>query len=256
MFNSSNPALSEKAFSSVQTVSDNGVMTVQGTVDKTFWLFAMFLVTASYVWTLYFSPETFTSVPDIFKNTTVLLVASFITSIIAALLTIFKKDWSAKTAPIYALCEGILVGSISAFAAQKYGNGMVFQAVFLTLAIFGSLLFAYKTRLIQVSDKLRSGIVIATMGIAIVYGINLLMGFFGHPISFINGSSTLGIIFTGVVVVIAAMNLLLDFDFIEKAAVQNLPKYMEWYAAFGLMVTLVWLYLEILRLLRKLADRK
>ena len=159
------------------------------------------------------------------------------------------------TGPLYALCEGLFLGGISAVLERQY-PGIVPQAVALTFGTLFCLLLAYKSRLINPSENFKLGIVAATGGICVVYLLSIILGFFGIHFSLIHGSGPAGILFSGFVVVIAALNLVLDFDFIEDACARGMPKYMEWYAAFGLIVTLVWLYVEILRLLSKLRDRR
>ena len=162
--------------------------------------------------------------------------------------------WAGITAPIYAVIEGMILGSISAIFEKNY-PGIVIQAVGLTFGVLFCLLMVYKSRLIKVTDNFRLGVVAATGGIALFYFISLALGFFGMRIPFIHESGPLGIGFSLFVVVIASLNLVLDFDFIEKGAEAGAPKFMEWYGAFGLLVTLVWLYIEILRLLSKLRNR-
>ncbi len=171
------------------------------------------------------------------------------------MVTIFKKEWSPVTAPIYALLEGLLLGGISAMFDQKY-PGIAIQAVGLTFGTLFVLLLAYSARIIKVTQKFALGIVAATGGIALFYFAQMILGFFHIPfLSSVNGSGPIGIIFSLVVVAIAALNLVLDFDFIERGVNYGAPKYMEWYGAFGIMVTLIWLYLEILRLLAKSRSR-
>ena len=155
------------------------------------------------------------------------------------------------SAPIYAALEGLFLGGVSAFAESMY-PGIAFQAVILTFGTMFVMLFAYRTGLIKVTEKLKSGIIAATGAIFVIYMINFVMSMFGSSMPMMHDSGLMGIGFSLLVIGIAAMNLLLDFDFIEKNAAQGAPKYMEWFSAFGLMVTLVWLYLEILRLLMKL----
>jgi uncharacterized YccA/Bax inhibitor family protein len=171
-----------------------------------------------------------------------------------ALITIFKPNLSPLTAPVYAALEGLALGAISAIAEARY-PGIVIQAVALTFGTLFALLIAYRSRLIPVTQNFRLGIVAATGGIAIFYLVAIGLSFWGVRIPFLHEGSALGIGFSVFVVVIAALNLVLDFDFIEKGAEHGAPKFMEWYGAFGLMVTLIWLYLEILRLLSKLRSR-
>ena len=171
------------------------------------------------------------------------------------MITAFKKTWSPVTAPIYALLEGLFLGALSSMMEQRF-PGIVIQAVGLTFGTLFALLFAYKSGLIRATENFKLGIVAATGGIMLVYMATIVLGFFGIGIPYIHGSGTVGILFSLFVVVIAALNLVLDFDFIETGAKMGAPKYMEWYGAFGLVVTLIWLYLEMLRLLAKLASRR
>jgi len=183
-----------------------------------------------------------------------LLWIGLIGGLVMALATMFKRKWAGITAPLYALLQGLVLGGISAIFEAQY-PGIVIQAVGLTFGTLGVLLFAYKSGLIKPTENFRLMIVAATGGIAILYLISFVMGFFGSSIGFIHSNGLFGIGFSLFVVAIAALNLVLDFDFIETAADEGAPKYMEWFGAFSLMVTLIWLYLEILRLLAKLRSR-
>ncbi len=171
-----------------------------------------------------------------------------------AVLTIFKPKLARFTAPLYALVEGLVLGAISHVYEGRF-DGIVLQAVGLTVGVFALLLFLYATRVIKVTENLRMGIVAATGAVALVYLVSIVLRLFGVDVPLIHDAGPVGILFSLVVVVIAALNLVLDFDFIERGAEAGAPKYMEWYAAFGLLVTLVWLYLELLRLLSKLRER-
>ena len=171
-----------------------------------------------------------------------------------AILTFFKPRLARFTGPLYAVIEGLFLGAISHVYNLSYG-GIVVQAVGLTVAVFAIVLFLYATRIIKVTDRLRMGIVAATGAVFLVYMVSLVLRLFGADVPFIHDATPFGILISLVVVVIAAMNLLLDFDFIEQGAAKGAPKYMEWYGAFGLVVTIVWLYLELLRLLSKLRSR-
>ncbi|HEX2272759.1 MAG TPA: Bax inhibitor-1/YccA family protein [Acidimicrobiales bacterium] len=171
-----------------------------------------------------------------------------------AILTIFKPKLARFTAPVYAVVEGLLLGAISHLYEFEF-DGIVLQAVGLTIGVFALLLFLYATRIIEVTENLRMGIVAATGAVLLVYVVSLVLHLFGADIPFIHDAGPVGILFSLVVVVIAALNLVLDFDFIERGAAAGAPKYMEWYGAFGLLITLVWLYLELLRLLAKLRSR-
>jgi uncharacterized YccA/Bax inhibitor family protein len=173
---------------------------------------------------------------------------------VLALVSVFAKRFIAITAPLYAIAEGFVVGGISAIFDLSY-PGVVVTAVALTFGVMAVMLFLYRSGIIKVTDKLRMGIVAATGGIMLVYVINMVMGFFGSQIGLINSASPLGIGFSLLVVGIAAFNLLIDFDMIERGAAAGAPRNMEWYGAFGLTVTLVWLYIEILSLLGKLQRR-
>jgi uncharacterized YccA/Bax inhibitor family protein len=182
------------------------------------------------------------------------LYGGVIGGFIVALVTIFKKQWSPVTAPLYSVLEGLAIGGISAFFEAQF-PGIVIQAVALTFGTLLCLLLVYKSGIIKVTENFKMGVVAATGGIALIYVSTIVLGFFGIHMPYIHESGTIGIIFSLVVVIIAALNLVLDFDFIEKGAAAGAPKFMEWYAAFGLMVTLIWLYLEILRLLAKTRSR-
>ena len=172
-----------------------------------------------------------------------------------ALVTVFKKQWAPVTAPLYAALEGLFLGAVSAMFELRF-PGIVMQAVGLTFGTLAALLMAYRSGLIKATENFKLGVFAATGGIALLYLVNIGMRAFGFGgMGFIHDSGLIGIAFSGFVVVIAALNLVLDFDFIENGVEKGAPKYMEWYAAFGLLVTLVWLYLEILRLLSKLQSR-
>ena len=174
---------------------------------------------------------------------------------IVAMVLCFKQTWAPVLAPVYAVLEGLFLGGISAVFAARFG-GIVFQAVAMTFGTLFALLAAYQSGYIRATEKFKLGVIAATGGIAVVYLVSMVLGFFGVQIPGIFGSGAVGIGFSVVVVVIAALNLVLDFDLIERGAQAGAPKYMEWYGAFSLMVTLVWLYLEILRLLAKLKDNR
>ncbi|HYE94877.1 MAG TPA: Bax inhibitor-1/YccA family protein [Rubricoccaceae bacterium] len=241
----SNPTLRDSVFRDAPRTASGDVMTVQGAVNKTALLLLILVVPALWVWNrVEAAPE---SVGPI-------ILLGVIGGLIAALVTIFKKTWAPITAPIYAALEGLALGGISAFFEMQF-PGIVIQAVGLTFGTLGALLFAYRTGMIRATENFKMGVVAATGGIALVYLVSLVMGFFGTTVPFIHESGPIGIGFSVFVVVIAALNLVLDFDFIEQGAEAGAPKYMEWYASFGLLVTLVWLYLEILRLLAKLQSR-
>jgi uncharacterized YccA/Bax inhibitor family protein len=240
MLRSGNPALKDDTFN-VPSLTSEETMTIQGTVWKTWAL--LLLVFASGYWS-WNQPGRITA----------WLMPLCLISFGVALVTIFKKQWAPVLAPIYAFLEGLLLGVISVMFEKNY-PGIVMQAVVLTFTTLGALLLAYQSRLIKVTENFKLGLFAATGAVALTYLINFGMSFFGKSIPIIHEASTAGIIFSAVVVVIAAFNLVLDFDFIEKGAESGAPKYMEWYGAFGLMVTLIWLYLELLRLLSKTRRR-
>jgi uncharacterized YccA/Bax inhibitor family protein len=246
----SNPALSSKTFDRFGSHTDiaQGVMTVNGTVNKTALLLLIAMATAFYVWRMFFLSRNPASV-------TPWMLVGAIAGLIFAIVTAFKKQWAPVTAPIYAALEGLFLGGVSAFYEARF-PGIVIQAVALTFGTAFALLMAYKSRIIRATENFKLGVAAATGGIFLLYLASFVLGFFGINIGFIHNSGPIGILFSIVVVVIAALNLVLDFDFIERGAEQGAPKFMEWYGAFGLMVTLVWLYLEILRLLGKTMSRR
>ena len=247
---SGNPALNQNTFldsASGSVVSRDGAMTINGTVNKTAFLLILVLVGAMFSWSRFSGPA---SIDALYP----LMIGGALGGFVVAMITIFKKEWSPFTAPVYALLEGLFIGGISAIFELRY-PGVVMQAVGLTFGTLGALLMAYRSGLIRATEKFKLGVVAATGGIALLYLANFVMGFFGHSIGMIYSSSALGIGFSAVVVVIAALNLVLDFDMIESGAAAGAPKYMEWYGGFAMVVTLVWLYLEILRLLSKLNSR-
>jgi uncharacterized YccA/Bax inhibitor family protein len=244
LMRTSNPALSSDAFRGTGMAFGES-MTISGAVNKTGILLICVVATAIWSWNRFLdSPGT--ALP--------LLAIGAIGGLVVALVTIFKKEWSPLTAPLYALLEGLVMGSLSAMYEMRL-HGIVIQAVGLTFGVLLALLLAYRSGLIRATENFKLGVVAATGGIALFYLAQFALGFLGIRFAAINGSGGIGIGFSLFVVVIAALNLVLDFDFIERAAEAHAPKYMEWYAAFGLMVTLIWLYLEILRLLSKTRRR-
>ena len=242
-----NPALRDDVFSGLRIQNRADAMTFQGVVNKTAILFILMLVAAAWTWSLFVSAKN----PGLVGP---LMIGGAIVGFVLAIATSFKPAWSAFLAPPYALCQGLFIGGISATFEASY-PGIVLQAASLTFGTLAVLLTIYKTGIIQVSDNLRLGIVAATGGIALVYFVSIILGFFGINVPFIQGSGLFSIGFSVVVVIVAAMNLILDFDFIARGVQQGLPRYMEWYGAFALMVTLIWLYIEMLRLLSKLRNR-
>ena len=238
---SGNPALTSKIFTSeIQDGSD--AMTIGGTVNKTAMSLLLLMATASYTW----------------QNPSIgLMMFGIFGGLILAIITIYKKTWAPYTVSAYALLEGLALGGISRIFDDQY-PGIASQAIFLTFGILAVLLLAYKTGLIKPTENFKLGVTAATGGIVVMYLISWIMSMFGSGLSILNPNNTsmLSIGISLFVVVIASLNLVLDFDFIEEGAEKGAPKYMEWYGAFGLMITLIWLYLEILRLLAKLYSRR
>lgn len=269
MMRSSNPALNEKVFRPERTAvidtsalgrtgfagraggpvqaSPADAMTIGGVVEKSAFLLLLLVASAAFGWSQVDRAGLATSVPG-------WLLLAVLGGLGIAVLTIFKPKLSPYTAPAYAVVQGLVVGAISALYAEQY-DGIVLQAVGLTIGVFAVMLGLYALRIIKVTDKLRSGIMVATGAVLLVYVASFVLRLFGADVPFIHESGALGILFSLVVVGIAAANLLLDFDMVERGAAGGAPKHLEWYGAFGLIVTLVWLYLELLRLLAKLRDR-
>jgi uncharacterized YccA/Bax inhibitor family protein len=239
-FRTSNPALNEKAFQGQVAVGD--AMTLQGTINKTGLLLLCVVATSAWTWGLAHSPTPYAAVPWV--------MGGLFGGLITAIVTIFKKNWAPFTAPLYALLEGLVLGGISAFFEKSY-PGIAAPAVGLTFGTLFVMLFAYKTGVIRATQGFKLGVIAATGGIAVFYFMAMVLGFFHVNVGILYNGSGWGIAFSLFVVVIAALNLVLDFDMIETGVRRGAPKYMEWYGAFGLMVTLIWLYLEMLRLLAK-----
>lgn len=244
----SNPTLQMDTFSKMRGEAVGDAMTVQGVVNKTGMLLLCVLMTAGWTWMKFFQSG---GNPAVVQGWMMLgLFGGFG----LAIATVFKKEWAPVTAPLYALAEGFFIGGISSIFEVSY-PGIVVQATSLTFGTLFAMLIAYRSGYIQVTEKFKLGVVAATGGIAIVYFISIILSFFGVNLSFIYGNGIMGIGFSLFVVVIAALNLVLDFDLIEQGANYRLPKYMEWYCSFSLMVTLIWLYVEFLRLLSKARSR-
>lgn len=238
-----NPALNKKTFLNLPSTTER--MTIEGTVNKTMILLLVLLIPAALIWN---------NIDSLANYLTLIMIGGSVLGLGIALVTVFKKNISPYTAPLYAIVEGVLLGAISVLFERMF-PGIVIQAVALTFGTLFCLLLAYKSRLIKVTENFKLGIVAATGAIAVIYLISFVLSFFGTNIPYIHESGLIGIGFSLFVVVIAALNLVLDFDFIENGAERGAPKYMEWYGAFGLLVTLIWLYLEILRLLAKIRSR-
>jgi uncharacterized YccA/Bax inhibitor family protein len=240
LMRTSNPALNEKAFKGQVAIGE--AMTLQGTVNKTGLLLLCVVATSAWTWGMAHSEMPEAAMPW--------MIGGMIGGFVVALVTIFKKQWSPLTAPLYALLEGLVLGGISAIFEKSY-PGIAVQAVGLTFGTLFVMLLAYKSGVIRATQGFKLGVIAATGGIAVFYLVEMLLGFFHVHVPAINGSGFIGIGFSLFVVIIAALNLVLDFDMIETGVQNGAPKYMEWYGGFGLMVTLIWLYLEILRLLGK-----
>ena len=243
-YRTSNPALNSNTFKNPVNNSPlflDETMTIQGTVDKTAMALVLLIISAYY---------TFSSGMES------MIYIGFIGGFITALITIVKKQWSPFTVPIYAIFEGLALGSLSYIYNLQY-EGIVLQAISITVLVLFSLLFAYRSKIIKPTENFKLGLFAATGGIFCLYLISFIMSFFGSGISILspNNSSMLSIGLSFGIVIIAALNLVIDFDFIEEGSEKGAPKYMEWYGAFGLLVTLIWLYLELLRLLAKMKNR-
>jgi uncharacterized YccA/Bax inhibitor family protein len=241
MLRTGNPALKESTFRGVSRAVGEEAMTLQGTVNKTGISLLILLAAAAFVWNSA-NPQPF-------------ILIGLVGGLVTALVIVFKNRVAPVTTPLYAAFEGLLLGGVSLIFEARY-PGIVINAVALTFGTLAVLLIAYSSGLIRPSENFKLGIFAATGAVGLLYLVSMVMGFFGKSIPFIHESGPIGIAFSLFVVGLAALNLVLDFDFIERGAAMGAPKYMEWVGAFGLLVTLVWLYLEILRLLAKLQDRR
>jgi len=236
-----NPTLSARTFESLPVSAERGErMTVQGTVNRSFVLLAVLVATATWPWQQLVAGKGDAAVAA--------GGVGLIGGLVCALVIVFRKTTAPYLAVPYAALEGLVIGAMSAYFETRY-PGIALQAVMLTVGIFAAMLLAYTSRIVQVTEKFRLGVVAATGGIVLMYLASFVLGFFGVHLSFLHDGSPLGIAISLGIVIIASLNLVLDFDFIETGAERGAPKFMEWYGAFGLMVTLVWLYLEVLRLL-------
>ncbi len=249
LFKSGNPALGTKVFRESVFVGDSDTMTVRGTMNKFAILFLLSIATASIAWKMLANGS----------NVIVIMWPCVIVAFGIAIALAFKPVWSPFLAPVYALAKGFAIGLVSAVynnAFEKIAPNIITQAVALTFGVVIAMYLLYNFRIIQATQKFKTIVITATLGLALFYVIALVLGLFGINIPFLHEGSTFGIIFSLIVVGLAAMNLILDFDMIEQGSNMGAPKYMEWYGAFGLLVTIVWLYLEILRLLSKFASKK
>jgi uncharacterized YccA/Bax inhibitor family protein len=240
-----NPVLSADTFRDVHATAGGDVMTIGGVVNKTALALAILVLSATYAW------NAGATHPGAVGGLT---MVGALGAFAVAIATSFRPQWASFTTPLYAVLEGLLLGAVSRTFEARY-PGLVAQAVFLTFGTLGALLFLYRTGMIKVTDGFRAGIFAATGGIMLFYLVSFVMSLFGHGIPLLHAATPLGIGFSLVVTGVAALNLVLDFDFIDRGVRSGAPKSMEWYGAFALLVTLVWLYLEMLRLLAKLQDR-
>ena len=253
MMRSGNPVLNDKTFTRHVDLTGDDRMTLMGTVHKTAFLLILLVAFASITWKMVMTVNAegqMVAAPGLFGY----MIGGAIGGLIFALITIFKPTWAPVTAPIYAALEGLFIGALSAFAESKF-PGIVLQATGLTFGILFALLGAYRSGLIKATENFKLGVAAATGGIFLVYMASFVLGMFGVAIPFLHDATPIGIGISVFICIIAALNLVLDFDFIENGAENGAPKYMEWLGAFGLMVTLIWLYIEILHLLMKLRSR-
>ena len=253
IFKSGNPTLTQKMFDKSMSLEANmqGTMSVRGAINKFGFLLVMIIAGAAYNWHLFQEGQN--------NLMSTLMMVGIIGGLVMALAISFKPTWAQYLAPLYALLEGLFIGGISAILNQAFAKsypGIVMQAVGLTFGVSIAMFLLYNFRVIKATEKFKSVIISATLGIFFFYLITMVLRLFGVNVSFMYDSSMLSIGISLFVVTIAALNLILDFDMIEQGAERGAPKFMEWYGAFGLMVTLVWLYMEILRLLSKLANNR
>lgn len=242
---SSNPAFKDNAFSGAAQGWRGEVMTLDGTALKTGVLGILVVLSAAWPWHLFFSSHISTA------ELTPYWLGGSLSAFVVAMLTIWKKNYSPVTAPLYAVLEGLTLGAISVLYEYKY-PGVAIQAVGLTFAVLGGMLFLYTSHLVRPSVGFMKTVAMATLGVAVYYVIAMLMSCFGVHAPMIWDTGIIGIGFSVLVSILASLNLLLDFSFIDSNVQSGAPKYMEWYGAFGIMVTTVWLYLELLRLMSKL----
>lgn len=244
LFKSGNPALKQNTFSGFAIPADEeNIMTLQGTVNKTGVLLLAVFAPALWIWNIFSATKDFSLIAPY-------LWGGLLGGFVVALVLTFNKQLAPYLSVLYALLEGLALGGLSAVMEYRY-HGIVIEALVLTFGIFLCLLLIYKLKIIEPSENFKLIVASATGGIAIYYLISLVVSFFGITIPLVHSNSFAGILFSIFVVIVAAMNLVVDFDFIEQGVANRAPKYMEWYGAFGLMVTLIWLYVEILRLLAK-----
>jgi uncharacterized YccA/Bax inhibitor family protein len=250
----SNPFFGEKTFSRAGQYSANSSMTMNGTINKTALVVLMVFASAYIVWQKFFTafnPEMPAQAINAVRS---YLLVGGIGGFVVAMIASFNPRRSGIFTPIYAILEGLFLGGLSAMFEAQY-PGMVVRAVAITFMVFLSMLFVYRQQIIKVTGKFRRGMISALMGLMFFYLASWIAGMFGANVAYLSGGGSFGLIFSLIVTAISAFSLLLDFDFIEKGAAAGAPKYMEWYAVFGLLVSLVWLYVNILRLLSIFARR-
>jgi uncharacterized YccA/Bax inhibitor family protein len=248
LFKSGNPALTKDTFSKAGiATAGTDAMTLEGTVHKTAILLLAVLVPAFYTWNLYYQSQDMQLITN-------LLWTGCIGGLVAGFIIVIRPQWSPFLSPVYSILQGLCLGGLSAIMNAAF-PGIVIQALTLTFGICGIMLLIYKLKIIKPTENFKLIVASATGGIALYYVLSIGLSFVGIQLPLIHESSTAGILFTLFVIVIASLNLVVDFDFIEEGVANKAPKYMEWYGAFGLMVTIIWLYLEILRLLAKLRKR-
>jgi uncharacterized YccA/Bax inhibitor family protein len=244
-FRTANPALNDRTFDNVRVDQGTEAMTVQGTVNKTAILLGLAVLSAGFTWRMA------SEQPNGFAPW---LLGGIVGSLVLWLVTTFKREWSPVTAPGYALCEGLLLGGISSLFQQRY-PGIAIQAVTITFATLACMLVAYRSGVIRATEKFKLGVIAATGAIALMYLLSMVLGLCGISLGFLHSGGPVGLLISVAITIVAALNLVLNFDYIETGAARGAPKYMEWYSAFGLLLTLVWLYLEILRLLAQARRR-
>jgi uncharacterized YccA/Bax inhibitor family protein len=242
-----NPGLNDKTFSGLPRVSLGEAMTLQGTINKSFLLLVVLLAAALWPWSQFFASGN----PAVVYPA---MLVGAIAGLVLGLIISFKATLAPYLSIPYAACEGLLIGGVSAVLEKRY-PGIAIQAVGLTAGVMAALLLAYTLRIIRVTQRFRAIVVGATGAIALLYLVSIVLGLFHVAVPFLNDASPLSMGVSLVIIGVAALNLVLDFDLIESGVAQGAPRYMEWYAAFGLLVTLVWLYLEILRFLSKARQR-
>mgnify|MGYP001177706885 CR=1 FL=1 len=247
-YRSSNPALNSNTFKNVvkkDSLQLNETMTIRGTVDKTALALSLLLISGYYCYSLGEQ-----------SLVLILMFIGFFLGLILFFTTILKKSWAPFTVPFYSISQGFVLGAISFYYNSQY-EGIVLQAILLTILVLISMLFAYRSKIIKPTENFKLGVFSALMAVFLLYIVGFIMSFFGSGIPILNpnNSSLISIGFSVLIVILGAFCLVIDFDFIEEGAEKGVPKYMEWYGAFGLLVTLIWLYLEIIKLLAKLRNR-